>query len=50
MVFPLKDPGQEAKVNIIVGKELPSYNSNLTVALKKKPSLPNGKTTPIQNQ
>ncbi len=40
--FPLKDPGQDAKLNIIIGKEEPSYNSNLSVSLMKKTSIPNG--------
>jgi hypothetical protein len=49
-IFPLKDPGQEAKVNIIIGKEQPAYNSNLTVSLRKRPSNPNCKIVVIQSQ
>lgn len=35
--FPLKDPGHCAKINIIIGKELPEYPSRVHFRLQKKP-------------
>lgn len=37
-IYPIKDPAQEAKVNILVGKLQKNYNSNLSFTLLKKPA------------
>jgi hypothetical protein len=38
-IFPLKDPAQEAKLNVVIGKEHETYNSFLHVDVAKIPSL-----------
>ena len=35
-IYPLKDPAQEARLKVLVGKPLKSYNSNFT--LNKRPA------------
>lgn len=37
-IYPLKDPAQEARVKVLVGKPLKSYNSNLAFTLNKRPA------------
>lgn len=37
-IYPLKDPAQEAKVKVLVGKQLQNYNSNLSFTLNKRPA------------
>jgi len=34
--IPVKDPGHSAKINILVGEEMPDYNSHVRLKLSKK--------------
>ena len=46
--FPLKDPGQDINVNIVIGEDMPSYDSSIHFKIKKLPSAKKGTSRTTQ--